>query len=471
MSRQVFPPGYSRPVLIGQGRSGRVWRMRQDALSRWVVLKEVAIAAAEDRRRLEAEAATLASLDRGELPALHGFLLGRRRGWIVQEWIHGADLRRILDAGPEEADATWLAWAVASAVASLHAAGRSHGDLHPGNILVAASGRVRLVDLGLSAAATENVLGGPAGYLAPEAGQPGADPLRADLFSLGVVLHEILCGVRPSSSDRAASWTRLAVAAPAWHALVASLLAEDAARRPYSARVLRESLARLEPSRPVELPDRVASLADRALAARLHEAARECMARGQTREAFAHLSEALERDPDHADSLALLGRIDFARGMPRCRRPALALAAAAGLLVASGATLLLRAGSARGPSAAAAAPGPALREQRAHLIETGSATGPGDLSVMPASLDLPFRDGDTEERLGPRRRIVLDGFPAGARVRVGPEEFVLRGGHDTLLVSPSASALHVEQEGRLLEQARLGAAPWQTIVLRPREGV
>lgn len=302
--RRVLPTGYSRGVLIGKGAFGTVFRAREDDLGRWVALKEVphGDAAARD------EAQALAAAPLACLPAVYGIQSGRRSDWIAMEYVHGVSMRDAISQGLDPFEAAALAAGTVRSLAVLHRSGRAHGDLKPENLIVEPDGRVRLVDLGMAAAATESVQGGSVGYIAPERGTPRCDARRADLWSLGVVLHEILVGARPAVMEGAHGWKRLRKEGADWVPLVDLLLRDDPARRPVSAESVLSELPAVEPLPPPVL-ERIREQADRALARRMVDEASYRLRHGEPSEALGFLQQALELDPDQSDAMALLPRI------------------------------------------------------------------------------------------------------------------------------------------------------------------
>jgi len=218
----------------------------------------------------------------------------------------------LLDAmglGFSRAESAQLAAWLVLALAELHQAGRAHGDLKPENVLVDARGGVRLVDLEFSGAPGARQ-GGTAGYCAPEAGSPAADPRRADLWSLGVIVHELLCGARPGAEDRSGTWPRLRGTAPDWVGLVDALVRIDASRRPSSAVEAREDLPGAEPSG--DLGPLVREAADQKLAGLLSAHAERLVRRSRGAEAMPLLQEALDLDPDQTQALEILPRVRVA---------------------------------------------------------------------------------------------------------------------------------------------------------------
>ena len=183
--------------------------------------------------------------------------------FLVMPLMTGGTLRDRLRQGrlgPEETIA--LGRRLARALAQAHARGIVHRDVKPANVLFAGDGRAFLADLGLGkvSEASGSLTGtgtflGTIGYIAPEQldGSKHAGP-RADVFALGAILHECLCGRPPFPQAGIVSYVRAVesgppalVEGPAWlRALVASALASDPARRPADGRAF---LAALEPPR------------------------------------------------------------------------------------------------------------------------------------------------------------------------------------------------------------------------------
>ncbi len=306
--KRVLPSGFSRAVPVGKGAFGTVFRARQDSLGRWVALKEVPRG---DKNAIE-EAQALAAAPLACLPTVYGFVSQRRSEWISMEYIHGISLREAISQGLEAYEAAFLARALAESLAQLHQADRAHGDLKPENLIVEASGKIRLVDLGFSASISQDVPGGTAGYMAPERGTTGCDPRRADLWSLGVVLHEILVGARPTPAEGSNGWKRLRMTAVEWVPWIDLLLREDPARRGPCANQIDTELPEVG-SPPVHFLERVGEQADRNLARLMVEEASALLQDGLPSEALAMIQQALELDPDQSDALGLLPKVRLGR--------------------------------------------------------------------------------------------------------------------------------------------------------------
>src|SRR6185312_11431349 len=128
--------------------------------------------------------------------------------WLVMEYFARGDLRRRLRARLTPREALQFAAAIARALAAVHAAGVLHRDLKPGNIMLRDDGSIALIDFGMSKDAalalditeTGTIFGTPH-YMSPEQGHAEALDERSDLYSLGIILFEMLAGSKPYRAD------------------------------------------------------------------------------------------------------------------------------------------------------------------------------------------------------------------------------------------------------------------------------
>ncbi|HEU4408629.1 MAG TPA: protein kinase [Polyangiaceae bacterium] len=205
--------------LLGRGGMGEVYAALDLTLRRKVALKLLhaeAVGDAERRRRLAREARAAAAVSHPNIAAV--FEVGDVEGevFIALELVEGRSLRASLrQAGaPLPApEAARIAREIARGLAAAHAAGVVHRDVKPENVMLGHDGRVKVLDFGLaklhsgpsapdaptaSAVATRagQILGSP-GYMAPEQARGQPTDARSDVFSCGVVLFEMLAGVRP----------------------------------------------------------------------------------------------------------------------------------------------------------------------------------------------------------------------------------------------------------------------------------
>jgi eukaryotic-like serine/threonine-protein kinase len=140
---------------------------------------------------------------------LHDLGVSDEHAWLVMEYFALGDLRRRMRAShlaPREV--LRLAVAIARALASVHAAGVLHRDLKPGNVMLREDGSIALIDFGLSkdAALALDITGsgtifGTPHYMSPEQGHAEALDPRSDLYSLGVILFEMLTGEKPYRAE------------------------------------------------------------------------------------------------------------------------------------------------------------------------------------------------------------------------------------------------------------------------------
>ena len=251
----------------GRGGMGVVYRAFDERLHRSVAIKVLpSFVPAEDqaRRRFLTEARAVSNLEHPSICTVYD--VGETddgRMYIAMAYYPGRTLEERLAEGPvalEEA-LDWVTQA-AEGLAGAHAAGIIHRDVKPANLLLTDAGRIKLLDFGVAklevgtfATPTGTRLGTPS-YMAPEQASGGAVDRRTDLFSLGVVLHELLTGTRPFRSDNFAvalhsvlhddppPVSRLRYGAPpALDTVVGRCLAKDPARRYGSAEELIAALA------------------------------------------------------------------------------------------------------------------------------------------------------------------------------------------------------------------------------------
>ena len=231
-----LPPGsqlgpYEIVAFVGAGGMGAVYKGRDTRLGRTVALKILPPQYASDARlrlRFEREAKAVSSLAHPHICTLHD--VGRDRGidFLVMEYCEGPTLAERIAAGPLPlSEVLEYGAQIAGALSRAHRQNIIHRDLKPSNIMITKSG-VKLLDFGLArtdvaqtdepdqatveqAITSEGHLPGTLAYMAPELFHGAAADARSDLFAFGLVLYEMLTGVR-------------AFAMPARGALIAAIL-------------------------------------------------------------------------------------------------------------------------------------------------------------------------------------------------------------------------------------------------------
>jgi serine/threonine protein kinase len=250
--------------IIGTGAHGRVARAHDPMIGRLVAIKlfPKELAKGDARLRFLQEARVVGQLSHPSIITLHdmGIDEATQTPYLVMEFLDGQPLDRILEKGsiPLTKACAWAA-EVACALGVAHRKGVIHGDVKPANMLITDEGRVKLMDFGMARLASRDtgatpLLGTPA-YWCPEQIMGKPQDARSDLFSLGVVLYEMVVGKRPFDADslqgicgRVLSSTPLppSHANPsvptAFDALVARCLAKDPAARYVTAESLAEDL-------------------------------------------------------------------------------------------------------------------------------------------------------------------------------------------------------------------------------------
>ena len=210
---------YEVTAKIGQGGMGEVWQARDTTLDRDVALKVLPDAFTSDPDRLarfEREAKVLASLNHPNIGSIYGLEEAEGVKALVLELVDGPTLADRIKQGPIPLDeALPIAKQIAEALEAAHGQGVIHRDLKPANIKVKADGMVKVLNFGLAkaldpspegdpsnsptltAAATQmGVIMGTAAYMSPEQASGATVDKRADIWSYGVVLFEMLTGQR-----------------------------------------------------------------------------------------------------------------------------------------------------------------------------------------------------------------------------------------------------------------------------------
>jgi len=195
---------------VGRGGMGEVYKAIQCSLRRLVAVKVLTIANNDPSSALALEAISTSRLQHPNIAAIYYADLDSQRPCVVMEYVDGLSLRTWLDrhwraerGAPDRSTVTSIVRQIALALREAHARGLVHRDLKPENVLLSKQRddgySVKVVDFGIARRVDSpggQLLGTP-GYIAPESIAGARPDPRSDLFSVGVVLYEILTGRHP----------------------------------------------------------------------------------------------------------------------------------------------------------------------------------------------------------------------------------------------------------------------------------
>lgn len=213
---------YKIESLLGCGGMGEVYLATDKILKRSVALKIVPDSLSADKariRRFEREAQAIAELNHPNILTIYEFATANNKHFIVSEYIKGETVRCRLARGPmPPLEVLDIAIQTAAALEAAHSAGIIHRDIKPENLMVRDDGLLKVLDFGLAklTAAPEQefdaqmsitsqpgMILGTSNYISPEQARGREVDHRTDLFSLGVVIYEMLTGIQPFRGETA----------------------------------------------------------------------------------------------------------------------------------------------------------------------------------------------------------------------------------------------------------------------------
>ena len=216
-NRTIVNDRYEIGKRIGRGGMAEIFQARDILLDRPVALKVLFPEFATDpafveRFRREAQAA--ANLNHPNIVGVYDWGKVNNTYYIAMEYVNGRTLADILKQSGTltPMQVCDLISEVASALISAHHNGVIHRDIKPGNILVSTTGQVKVADFGIARALGAGVeqgltqtgaVMGTATYFSPEQAQGASTDQRSDIYSLGIVMYEMLCGVAPFTGENA----------------------------------------------------------------------------------------------------------------------------------------------------------------------------------------------------------------------------------------------------------------------------
>ncbi|TMK89945.1 MAG: serine/threonine protein kinase [Actinobacteria bacterium] len=271
----VLVERYRLDRSLGNGGMGEVFEATDLTLHRSVAVKLMSPSLVQDepaRARFLREARALAQVNSPNVVAVYDAGEDAERPYLVMEFVEGTTLERELvgSGRVEPARAVAVATDIASGLAAAHERGIVHRDVKPSNVFLTPTDAAKIGDFGIARlerpdatlTLTGQTFGSPP-YMAPEQATGGKVDARADLYSLGCVLFQMLVGRRPFSGDDAVSLVyqqvhstpprvdSLVPTVPAeLGALVAGLMAKDPGDRPASAEEVQRALGSV-PTEPI----------------------------------------------------------------------------------------------------------------------------------------------------------------------------------------------------------------------------
>ncbi|SDG62776.1 Protein kinase domain-containing protein [Sinosporangium album] len=202
---------------LGEGTTGTIWLASDDTLRRDVAIREVRLPPsvtparlAEIREATLREANVAGRLRHPSIATVHDVIVEEGRPWLVMELLAGDALNQVVARGgplpPHQVARVGVG--VAGALAAAHAAGITHRDVKPGNVILTRTGRAVLTDFGLAVVEgevagdrTAHLVGAPS-YIAPERLRGDGDGPAADVWALGATLYYAVEGVDPFPGER-----------------------------------------------------------------------------------------------------------------------------------------------------------------------------------------------------------------------------------------------------------------------------
>lgn len=207
--------GYRFIKKLGVSAHSAVYLAEKESIDLKVVLKVLRqvpdasdVLGAFDRFLQEYE--LIAELDHPNIVRIYDLGVGDDHAHIAMEYLDGGDLKQRIDLGINEPTAVRYFLQITSALAEIHKVGILHRDLKPGNIMLRRDNSIALIDFGLAKRMrltmeitdSGEIFGTPY-YMSPEQGHGASMDPRSDLYSLGVILYEMLTGVKPFRAETA----------------------------------------------------------------------------------------------------------------------------------------------------------------------------------------------------------------------------------------------------------------------------
>lgn len=254
----VVLPGYNIMETLGKGGMGTVYRATHTELNRTVALK-VFSQKAQDRdifvERLKREGTLMAQLKHPNVLAIYdAAVMADGTPYLVLEYVKGEDLQQKLQNQftLNQRTAVRIAIKVCEALSAVHQLGIIHRDIKPANVLLGSNGSVKVTDFGISkdirdkeqntSLTMTGTMIGTADYMSPEQTRNEELSPRSDLYSVGVLLYEMLMGVTPRGNFQPLSKANVP---KKLEYIIMRCLQQDKNKRPASAETLALSLRKI----------------------------------------------------------------------------------------------------------------------------------------------------------------------------------------------------------------------------------
>ncbi|MCK4546374.1 MAG: protein kinase [Candidatus Eisenbacteria sp.] len=196
---------------LGEGGMGIVYKAEDTRLNRSAALKFLsphALGTDEEKARFVREAQAAAALTHPNICTIYGISEAEGQTFIEMAYVEGRSLKEAIARGPLDSDeAIRIAFQITEGLREAHEKGVIHRDIKPANIMITRDGRPIIMDFGLAklvestTVTRTGAVGGTAAYMSPEQARGETIDHRTDLWSLGVVLYEMVTGQRPFKSD------------------------------------------------------------------------------------------------------------------------------------------------------------------------------------------------------------------------------------------------------------------------------
>lgn len=196
---------------IGEGGMGVVYKAEDTKLKRTVALKFLRteiVGSAEQKARFFKEAQAAASLNHPNIGTIYEIDEVEGRIFIAMEFVEGQDLLEKIESGPINIEeALKFAIQIGEGLTEAHEKGIVHRDIKSANIMVTKNGQAKIMDFGLAKTARDTMVTkegttlGTVAYMSPEQGRGETVDHRADIWSLGVIMYEMLAGQRPFKGE------------------------------------------------------------------------------------------------------------------------------------------------------------------------------------------------------------------------------------------------------------------------------